>query len=195
MPNEKTGKMEEMPKVVFAGLAYYPFLHTPQKDEEYGDKYKIDLMVEDAEGNPMIYTDPVTGNQINVVDKILDMGFASKLKEANASIPGRYIRLTSKATKKDGSERPSVPVTYADKTPLTKETLIGNGSKVRVRALIYTYGVGKAQKQTLLLDRVIVDELVPYVSARKEDEFDFPHLRGGNSKKAAPSNELAPFDD
>lgn len=178
--------------VVLAGKAYFAFVHAPQKDDKYGDKYKVDLVIEDEDGTPYVYKNPVTGQEVNMVDFANTMHAQIKTTE---KIPGRFISVRSKAEymiknketgKKEIVERAPIPVTFADKTPLTSETLIGNGSKVRVQASVSKWiddqGV---EVTTLYLERMIVDELVPYSANVGGSEFDFPHLR----KKKEPTDD------
>lgn len=178
---------KEYEPTTLAGYAFYAFVHSPQKDEEYGDKYKIDLVVENEDGTPFVYVNPSNGEEINMLEKVEELGL--QLKES-PSIPGRYVRISSKAQTKDGKDRPPIPVADANKKPI--EDLIGNGSKVRVRALLNHYKVGRNVGISALLDRMIVDDLVPYVSKKGDDEFDFPHMRKSNKGVAMTSNSKAP---
>ena len=53
--------------IVLAGLGYFTFVHAPQKDDTYGDKYKVDLVVEDEDGKPFIYKNASTGEEGSMV--------------------------------------------------------------------------------------------------------------------------------
>lgn len=204
---------------VLAGYAYYTFVHAPQKDDKYGDKYKTDLVLEDADGNPFVYNDLSKSVKTNMLEYAKELGLS--LKDATDNIQGRYVSLRSKAEytiknkdtgKKEIVERPPIPVVYADKTPVPKDVLIGNGSKVRVQISLKKWENEDGEQVTsAYLERMIVDELVPYVGRTGGDEFDFPHMRGNkassktegnskeqvgtsNNKKNLMSNEV-PFEE
>jgi len=186
-------------KVVLAGYAYYSFVHTPQRDDEYGDKYKIDLMIENEDGSPFMYKNPVTGNMINMLEKCQELGL--EIKET-PSIPGKFVSIRSKAEfvntqTKQVTLRGPIPTVYADKTPVPADTLIGNGSLVRVQGIKNEYIIRKQKGVTLWLDRVIVDKLVPYLSKTGDNEFDFPHLKGNKkaSEKSRQEENLGDEDD
>lgn len=192
-------KKTEKEFVVLAGLAYYTFVHAPQKDDKYGDKYKVDLVVEDEDGKPFIYTNPSTGEIVNMVERVKELGV--ELKDATASIPGRYLSIRSKSEftvknketgKKEIVEREPIPTVYADKSPVDKNTLIGNGSEVRVQASVKRWTNDEGEKVvSLYFERMIVDKLAAYVNKKNDDEFDFPHMK----KKASVAAEEKDTDE
>jgi hypothetical protein len=191
---------QKLEQVVLYGEAYYTFVHSPQKDDKYGDKYKVDLVVEAEDGTPFFWTNPVTGAQVNMVEKCEALG--ARL-ETSPKFPGRFVRVKSKAEyiitnketkKKEIVERGPIPVVDANKNPIGPETLIGNGSKVRVLATVKPWVLGDGSSGvSLYLERMIVDELVPYVSsAAGAGEFDFPHLK---KPRKETTDKGTPFND
>jgi hypothetical protein len=92
--------------------------------------------------------------------------------------------------KSDGTERDPIPVADADKNPIGPETAIGNGSRVKVRCLMHHWKKGSRQGVSPLLDRVIVTNLIPYVSV--QNEFDFkssPSKTAENNQSDLPSTD------
>lgn len=189
--------------VVLAGKGYYTFVHAPQKDDKYGDKYKVDLVVEDENGKPFIYTNPLNGEEINMVDRVHELGL--KLNEYK-NIPGKFISIRSKAEftvknketgKKEIVERKPIPVVFADKSPVDPSVLIGNGSEVRVQASVKKWQNDEGNMVTsIYLERMIVDKLVPYVAKTGDNEFDFPHMKKAKDSKAvepAVGDDEVPF--
>ncbi len=201
MADKEQTKRPKKDYLTLAGYAYYTFVHSPQKDEKYGDKYKVDLVVEDEEGNPFIYTNPLNGKQVNMVQLCEDENIKV---EQSKGIPGRFIRVKSKfeytiknpkTGKKEIKERDPIPTAYADKSPVDSNTLIGNGSKVRVLASVKKWVNDEDENvTTLYLERMIVDELVPYVNSQSEKEFDFPHMKV-NKKAEGKTDEEVPFEE
>lgn len=178
--------LEQGYNVVLKGYAYFAFLHSPQRDEEYGDKYKIDLVIENEDGTPVVFEDAKSGEEINMVNWVKENNV--RTFDGNEKIPGTYIRISSKAITKDGDKRPAIPVKYNGQV-LDKSTLIGNGSLVKVRALLKAVPKQK-NKVGLYLDAVVVETLVPYVGAQSDEDFDFVYdVRKGN--KAAKTAEAA----
>lgn len=187
-------------KIVLAGWGYYVFVHQPQKDEKYGDKYKVDLVVEDEDGNPFMYPSPLTGKEVNMVEFCKENNI--KL-QTSKGIPGKFVSVRSKAEfvitneagKKEFKEREAIPAFFADKTVISKETLIGNGSELRVLASVSRWVDEDGVKQTTLyLDRIIVDKLVEYHPKNEESAFyDFQQSNKKTSKKEGEAE--VPFEE
>lgn len=133
---------------ILDGLAWYTFIHKPDpgnKAKRIGPSYKISLVV-DGEN----------------LEKAKKLGL--KIKDKNPKIKGSYVDIKSKYDETKPDRKKPVAVD-SQKNLIPSNILIGNGSRVRVRFLPFTYGEGEV---TAILKEIQVLELVEYVPTEEE---------------------------
>lgn len=151
-------KKEKFKKLIVEGEAMYASVHTPKKPYKDGDTpcYTLDLIVDEE-----------TASQLKAVGlKVAKVKIDEDTKKPKEydSHPGMPVfAFRRKITKSDGSPRSAPEVVDSELNPIPKETLIGNGSKVRCSVNYFTY-LDEHKKQVTghLLLGVQVLELVPY---------------------------------
>lgn len=133
---------------VLSGLAYYAFLHQPDrgnKEHNIGPRYKIDLVLDE-------------GSLVRAKEQGL------KIKPATEKVPGAYVSIVSKVDPKFPDRKPP-KIMDAKRNTIPPSVLVGNGSEVRVRYLPYVY---QGNKTTPILKEVMVTKLVEYKPTEAE---------------------------
>ncbi len=141
---------------VITGKAYWASLVTP--NTKFEPVWQIDVSL-DAENRKKVEKDGL------------------KVKN-NGDDRGDFISIKRRTTKKDGSARNAPQVVDAHLNPWN-DTLIGNGSTVRVKYAAYDYPIpGQKGKMGRSADLVKVQilTLVPYAG---KDDLDFTVEEGG----------------
>lgn len=157
---------------VLEGLATYCFIHQPDKGNpkfRIPPAYKVDLQLPD-EGQLK------KAKSLNLPIKSPD---GNKFKDA-------YVSIKSKV--QEGRLPPKLVDSQGNVIP--KNILVGNGSKVRVRFLPFTYGEGEV---TPILQEIQVITLVPYVPTSGEMERKgsfFEKVEGGFVVPPGAPNEV-----
>lgn len=121
----------------------------PKNDFEDVPSWKIDLIVDDKEK-----------------ERLEGLGLKGKATDANR------FTFKQKAVRKDGTENRPPNVVDAGKNPWPDDTLIGNGSKVKVAFTTYEHQMSKQYGLGKGLNAVQVLDLVPYSGGGGVSEFD-----------------------
>jgi len=192
-------EQKKFERSVLTGRAYYAFLNKPQKDRE-NDKevYKLELVLTNEDGKPVVVLDKKTGQKINMLERAKDLNLI--VKDEAKSVPGPHVRIKrEKKTKDDGQG--NVVITPA---PEVKDKsgqslggkLVGNESLVQVEFTVIPIQKGNHKgKNSAYLNKVVVHKLVEYISPMNEAELEFDTDTLEAASKASPKKETVNLDN
>lgn len=144
---------------VISGTAHWAKVHKPTQDDKGIDQYTIDLSIDSATKKTL------EALNISVKNAVTGVGVKEKKPDDTR---GDFVSLkTSIKPKVVDSKKQAIPET----------TLIGNGSKVKVKTHVYDWKFKNRSGSSLGLDAVQVLDLVEYTTSgldifEEEDGFD-----------------------
>lgn len=197
---------EKLATGTLTGRAFYAFLKKPQLDKENNKEvYKLDLCLVNEDGKPIIVLDKKTGQKINMLERAKEYGLI--IKDETKSIPGSYVRIKREKKEKVNDDGETV----VTKAPEVRgkgginfdDKIVGNESLVQVEFTIIPIkqGMYKGKNNTSYLNKVIVHQLVEYVSSMDEEELEFDTSDLDVAKTATPvkgtvsSDEIEEIED
>lgn len=159
------------------GTAYWPHVRTPS---EKSGKYSIDLTIDKNTANLL------SEKGITIKNKKTGEGVE---KKDPLDTRGNFVTLTRSLTDKEGNLLSPPRIIDAQKNLIPEEILIGNGSKVIVKANVFSWKNKFGRGIGLGFSTIQVLELVPYTH-KADDGFD---TREGYTIGTAGNNEDLPF--
>lgn len=182
---------EKLATGTLTGRAFYAFLNKPQHDKENNKEvYKIDLCLVNEAGQPIVVLDKKTGQKINMLERAKSYGLI--IKDETKTIPGPWVRIKREKKEKTDDEGNTV----ITKAPEVKgkgginfgDKIVGNESLVQVEFTIIPIrqGAYKGKNNTSYLNKVVVHQLVEYVSSMDEEELEFDMGDVETAKVATP---------
>lgn len=158
--------------VMLEGQAYWAKVHTPNDR----NKYSVDISLNDEDAKRL------EKRGISVKNRVTGKG-VQKIDKTNKQ--GNFVTATLNNIRKDGTKNKPPTVLDASAQPLPSTTLIGNGSKVKVKALVHDYTDPNPGTKLVLLG-IQVLELIPYTSNQ-----DFTPVDGYTATDS--NDETSPF--
>ena len=123
---------KDIKNATLIGKAYYVFNRKPHHDKDNDkDLYKLDLVLTNPDGTPIIRKNKKTGEEVNMVQRAEELGLI--LKEPRGTIEGTHVKIKREVRKlKDGSY--TLPPETKDPRPRTGSPLPrGKGSALPSR--------------------------------------------------------------
>lgn len=191
---------EKLASGVLTGRAFYAFLNKPQNDKENNKEvFKIDLCLVNEDGQPIVVLDKKTGEKINMLERAKSYGLI--LKDETKNIPGTYVRIKREKKEKVDDEGNIVitrPPEVKGKGGINfGDKIVGNESLVQVEFTIIPIRQGsyKGKNNTAYLNKVVVHQLVEYVSSMDEEELEFDVSDVETAKTATPNKGTVHADE
>lgn len=181
---------KDIKNATLIGKAYYVFNRKPHHDKDNDkDLYKLDLVLTNPDGTPIIRKNKKTGEEVNMVQRAEELGLI--LKEPRGTIEGTHVKIKREVRKlKDGSY--TLPPETKDATGADFTEIIGNESEVRVEFAAIPISKGKfADKNcSAYLNKIIVLKHVPYAGSMSEEfEFDSEDSKAPVKKSTTSSKK------
>lgn len=190
----------EYVKVFLTGELYWAFINEPRPAdkiyEEKGPRYELDLVDFQVVPNPV---SPFKDNEDLRKHGIKAKTYDYPSDHKNADLDGRsFLKMQSKVGSKDNpreidpklaeSRKPRVIDSNMD--PIASGVLVGNGSKVLIRASVPKDLPEKGRKQELPRPEVIqVIEMKEYVRPEGSGFFGMEKIQGGYTVDTATLND------
>lgn len=191
---------EKLASGTLTGRAFYAFLNKPQHDKENNKEvFKLDLCLVNEDGQPIVVLDKKTGEKINMLERAKSYGLI--LKDETKTIPGTYVRIKREKKEKVDDEGNTVvtrPPEVKGKGGINfGDKIVGNESLVQVEFTIIPIRQGsyKGKNNTAYLNKVVVHQLVEYVSSMDEEELEFDVSDVETAKTATPNKGTVHADE